>query len=224
MFVKITSINIESTIFNVDGNIINIRLAKCRNFYDILVDKKTKLPASINFWISIGIPIEERIKTCLEMCRQATKETSLIAMQFKILHNIIATNQKLKVWGITDSDKCTYCNRIDTLDHSLWECNSSKNVIHQCLTAVKQEHLMKKKDDFLLGSADIAVDNLALIIKYYLIYLRKHNKPFNRQNFLKEIKIRWLADKDNIKNPNFYIKWSLIDQLQDSIEWKHMFI
>ena len=172
---KNDDINIESMVFNVDGIIINIRLAKCRNFYDILVDKKTKLPTSNNFWINIGIPIEERVKTCLEICRQATKETSLIAMQFKILHNIIATNQKRKVWGIKESDKCAYCNRIDTLDYGLWECVFSKNVMHECLTAVKQEHSMKEKDDLLLGSADIAVDNLALIIKYYLIYFRNNN-------------------------------------------------
>ena len=43
--------------------------------------------------------------------------------QLKILHRCLCTNIILKEIGITDSDKCNFCNtHKDSIDHVFWKC------------------------------------------------------------------------------------------------------
>ena len=53
----------------------------------------------------------------LKTYRNVTKETFLIAMQLKLVHNIVATNKKKYDWKIIESPKCRYCLELDTVIH-----------------------------------------------------------------------------------------------------------
>ena len=64
------------------------------------------------------------------------KETKLIEIQWKILHNIFPTNILLNRIGIKDTEKCEFCNEKDFVEHMfvnckridrLWENISHKN-------------------------------------------------------------------------------------------------
>ena len=52
------------------------------------------------------------------------------------------------------------------------------------------------RNDYLFGKQDVAVDNVALIIKYYIYILRIHDKQFVAQNFINEVRYRWIDNSD----------------------------
>ena len=60
------------------------------------------------------------------LTKQATKESKLIAFQYKVIHNYVATITNLKIWGLIDNDKCSHCKEIETLMHMIATCTKTK--------------------------------------------------------------------------------------------------
>ena len=54
------------------------------------------------------------------------KETKLIQMQWKILHNIYPTNILLQKIGIKHSEKCDFCEETDVVEHTFFRCERLK--------------------------------------------------------------------------------------------------
>ena len=51
------------------------------------------------------------------------KNTKTLMVQFKILHYIMITKEKLYQWNMSDTDVCSFCSEcIETLPHVLLEC------------------------------------------------------------------------------------------------------
>ena len=50
------------------------------------------------------------------------KETKLIQLQWKILHNIYPTNILLHKIGIKLSERCDFCEEIDVVEHTFFRC------------------------------------------------------------------------------------------------------
>ena len=52
--------------------------------------------------------------------------------QFKILHNYLAVNSKLKIWKLTDSSRCSFCFLYEeTVYHIFCECIVTKTLYYQ---------------------------------------------------------------------------------------------
>ncbi|XP_050233101.1 uncharacterized protein LOC126681596 [Mercurialis annua] len=54
------------------------------------------------------------------------------------IKNRLKTKDKLSIWGVTDNDRCMFCNReAETVEHLFFECILSKSimgkVLHCCL-------------------------------------------------------------------------------------------
>ncbi len=56
------------------------------------------------------------------------KGVKVAKFNFKILSNILPCNKNLANCKLQDSDKCTFCNAIQTVEHMLYECNNSKSL------------------------------------------------------------------------------------------------
>ena len=143
-------------------------------------------------------------------------------MQFKIIHNIIATNKRKKDWGINESDKCSFCNNEDTLDHALWECIFTQDVLSKCLSMLNLTIFNISKEQLMLGCDEMAMDNVLLIIKNYLLYVRSNSKQYNKTQFVKELKIRWLSDNKYMGNDRIRWKWSYLNDLKNTEIWQNM--
>ena len=48
-------VNVNSPLFKCNESIFNLRIAKSRDFYDILIDNKAVRPTSFEFWENVGI-------------------------------------------------------------------------------------------------------------------------------------------------------------------------
>ena len=58
-----------------------------------------------------------------------TVETKLREFQYKILNNIVNTNDRLFCFKMIESPLCAFCNKEDeSLEHSLFHCTTTKNV------------------------------------------------------------------------------------------------
>ena len=73
-------------------------------------------------------------------------------MQFKILHFILVTKEKLLQWGLAQDDICTFCEEeIETLPHIFVECEVTKEI--------------------LLGTENknsVIINVLIILVKYYI--------------------------------------------------------
>lgn len=60
---------------------------------------------------------------------QCTIESKLRNFQYKFIHRIIYTNERLCPWGLVESSLCDFCNsNIDTLIHRFWMCEYSQTL------------------------------------------------------------------------------------------------
>ncbi len=54
------------------------------------------------------------------------RETRLQTLQYKIIHNTIVCNQRLKRIKIKESDTCSFCNLPDDIPHYFINCEHTK--------------------------------------------------------------------------------------------------
>lgn len=104
-----------------------------RGLRKMLVDKKNVSPCAVGFWKrKFNFDI---IPTTWNMASMCTKEIRLKLLQWKILHNIYATNILLSKMRIVENDKCSYCkNVVDYLEHFFYECP----VVHKFWKFIEQ--------------------------------------------------------------------------------------
>ena len=163
----------------------------------------------------MGLTNSERFMKSLEIYRKCTKETWLLAMQVKIIHNILATNKRKQDWGIQDFSNCQYCQTLDTILHYIWHCPFTQQVIKKCLNVLNINNIDFSMWDFIFGKDDIMIDNLSLMIKNYIYTLRKEDKQFSNQQFLYEVDVRFKADmtENNRENYKYAHKWSFFKDM-----------
>ena len=83
-------VNFNSYIFSLkDGNYLNIKKAKSKDFYHFVMNNKVEPPTSLKRRLQkFGVAKEIAINS-MSLCRRSTKEPQLIAFQLKIIHNIV---------------------------------------------------------------------------------------------------------------------------------------
>jgi hypothetical protein len=102
----------------------SVKNAKCKDYYKILVKMRTEKPVAIEKWLEKGYSSEE-INASFVRARQLTSNTPLQQFYYFLVHRVIPTRKYLfqqQLEGIT-SNKCLYCNEIDTIEHAFFECS-----------------------------------------------------------------------------------------------------
>ena len=108
----------------------NILLRKCGSQY---YQKQLKLnchsdPKSESYWNKKFSNIEINWKQVWNINATVNKEAKLFSLQWKILHKIYPTGILLKKFGKVNSEKCKYCEEIDTLEHFFVNCYVCKTI------------------------------------------------------------------------------------------------
>ena len=90
-----------------------------RMFIDLIKDKET--PYVHNLWSKkFEVDFDKKIWLIPFNC---CKETRLQILQWKILHYIYPTGVLLKKMKIKDTELCSFCASVDTIDHFFFHCN-----------------------------------------------------------------------------------------------------
>ena len=94
----------------------------------------------LQYWNRI---IGRDISPYLMTAEHSTKESSLRLLQFKIIHNIIATNVALNRWKLKDTNKCDACNELDTVKHMFARCRNLNGFWDHVTSLISRETKIK---------------------------------------------------------------------------------
>ena len=167
---------------------------------------------------SIFLSFFNSIYTC-------TRDTKLRDFQFRVLHNAVITNMKLKEWNIKDDNLCNFCNREpETLIHLLLDCDVSKQIwqyVYNFIYELSGTRIHMNKEEIMLGIIDkpfaVFFNNVHIIVKQYLYACRCLDKRPLNGVIIEKIKFgrkieHLLAVKCN-KVDSWNQKWSFLEQL-----------
>ena len=83
-----------------------------------------KIPNSQNKWVEYYPFLEAAPRNMIyKIPFLVFHDTYIKSIQYKILHRIFNCNYNLYIWGIKSSEKCDFCDKIDTLEHYLFSCD-----------------------------------------------------------------------------------------------------
>lgn len=144
-----------------------------------------------------GIITQNIDREMYEQARQniycLTKNTKLRSFQFRYLCHSITTNKQLKKWGISDTDRCTFCrDHYETQEHLFLRCEHVKIFWqrlmswYECKTNTEVE-----MNDLIISFHSsrkvTAFDCVILIAKQYIYAIRCMDKELNIYNFRKHL-------------------------------------
>ena len=128
---------------------------------------------------------------------RTTLDSKLREFQYKILNNIVFTNDKLFRFGLSQSPNCTFCNEEpESIEHLLSRCKVSSEFWKEVLSWLKDNNIIieslneiglflgnfEKTEDFLI------INHILLLGKYY-IYVRKcHGSLPSLRGFIARIR------------------------------------
>lgn len=157
----------------------------------LLVNNKYSRPCSAAFWErKFNILFDNKIWSATY---QATKETRLLALQWKIIHNIYPTNILLSKMKIRDNKMCSFCpQEIDYIEHFLFDCRICQPLwlhIENILCVLLETRLHLDTKQVLFGIWDGSefsrvqqnLINLCLIIGKMCISKYKYGTPMHIQ-------------------------------------------
>ena len=112
---------------------------------------------------------------------RTTLDSKLREFQYKILNNIVFTNDKLFRFGLSQSPNCTFCNEEpESLEHLLSRCKVSSEFWKEVLSWLKEYNIVLKSFNeislFLRifeESEDFFLINHVMLLGKYYIYVRK---------------------------------------------------
>ena len=207
-----------------EDKIMNLQKQNSLKFVykDLLNKTKRQHTAKHETWIQVfnkSISSEEwsQIYTRAKSC---TKDTKLIAFNFKLIHRIIATNDFLKRINISEDNKCTFCkSENESIEHLFYDCNITSQFWYRFIDHFAPfypniAHLSKK--EIFLGSEQLdCLCNFLLILAKYYIYTCRFNMKNPSMYAFKQIvamhkNIEKYSAKINKKEDQFLQKWTSI--------------
>jgi hypothetical protein len=96
-------------------------ISTIKGFREELVKNRFSTACAIGFWKrKMNFDVLPKVWT---MAACSTQETRLRLLQWKIIHNIYATNIMLNKMKVTDTNKCSHCtDKVDFIEHFFFDC------------------------------------------------------------------------------------------------------
>ena len=138
-----------------------------------------------------------------ELAVEATKETRLRLLHFKILHNIYPTNILLNKMKIKDTDKCEKCGERDVVEHTFFKCKGLSEFWKDVASTIEKKTQIKIvptetlalfgviKTDMNVNKKVLNTINHIILIAKMCISKAKYGKVKHVQtNFDRELELR----------------------------------
>ena len=108
-----------------------------------------------------------------------TNNVSLQWFQYRINHNILATNSYLHKIKVLSNSSCTFCKAYpETITHILWDCKVTQILINRFKDWFKENNIKSNMEEktYIFGFSDEnkpdMIQLIHLELKYYLYYCR----------------------------------------------------
>ena len=213
------------------SNLLSEELQKLKTklIYIDLVEKHIARPISETLFAKKYDIQEEEWPQLYLLPFKCTIEVKLRVFQFKILHNILYTNERLFKMKQVDTDICTFCQiSIETPVHLFYDCNVAEKLRREFVDkiglnlSVKFEDLTRKRLMFGFikdwkGPHKTLLNHLIIIFKRYIYIQRCKNESVNingLEAFVGNIRhIELVIAKQKRKENIHYRKWSPIEKV-----------
>jgi hypothetical protein len=133
----------------------------------------------------------------------------------------MAVNAKLKVWGKSDSDLCKACNKIENIEHFIYECPKTLalwNTLQLWWKSVFSFTIMLSPLEIIFGIPNENNDNsinlynyVILYTKFYIYITKKQEKELLMYNLLllikKELKLKCTTYSEKQQTHKFNKIW-----------------
>ena len=161
---------ITDQVINIDSQEVYIKNIKPKQIYNQLIQYKIKTPTGILQWLQEFDLSGSDIKTGFLFARECSKSTFDHVFQYKIMTQILPTNQYLSRYRVVDSDLCSKCDAVsDTIKHCLWQCQLVVPFVDKILNFLNQQCQIQEIisiEKYLFGfSKNAALNQILLELK-----------------------------------------------------------
>lgn len=218
----------KPTIKLPDRSLLHVTEVTAKKVYRaILPNKLPKIPSQSK-WAELYPMREEdqnkRWKQTYVFPYQATRETKLQSLQFRITHRTIPCNRYLRNIRIRQDDYCSFCDNPtpDTLQHFFFSCPRVTTFwcsLTSWLATQANFHLNITENHFMLGVPNTFpqaryINLLVLLVKNFILRQKLfHNASLDLSHFLRELRQKLAVEKfiyTQGKRPDKFKQWSAI--------------
>ena len=150
-----------------------------------------------------------------------TLETKIREFQYKLLNNIVFTNDKLFRFKMIDSPLCAFCQtEVESPEHLLFNCNITKTfwqLLSSWLNEQKITSISLTMESVVFGVFNVAEDflilnHVILLAKFYIYKCKLNNTPPSLNVFIAKIKATYQIEQKiaaaRDKLVKHYQKWN----------------
>lgn len=205
-----------STNYEIDGKILNLQLAKCKDYYAMLTYNATETPTAMGYWNRLGFTIADPQWNSFIMAKNSCKESSPLALQYRLIHNILPCNENLHKWKIRTDSECAHCSQTETILHMFVECKHIQQYLKEIADLINIPlftEAIKDKNTVIFGSQDRQINNLLLLTKMFFYDIRMSGTKFNPTDFKNEIAYRMQVDKKKCSSRAYIGKWGNLEHI-----------
>ena len=160
---------------NICGKLRPLHTLKSRDFYLNMIRARFCPPACINRWqecYADHIFDWDSIFTCAFKC---ARETELHSFQYRMIHRYIPCNRNLYKWKKSNTELCSSCQEIDTIEHYLVLCQGLHTFwqsFHDWWIQVYNVNIRLSTLDILFGVCNNEQDVVINALNFCLLYAR----------------------------------------------------
>jgi len=175
------------------GNVVPILDISPKQIYQIFLQQKQIAPTAKQKLTNKYSNIEIDWEKVYTLAFQCTLDANIREFQYKILHCIIFTNEKLNLIGVVESPNCTFCQEAtECVKHLLFSCRITSNFWKHVLSWLRDNDVhvgIIKEPDIIFGKFDIVKDyilinHILLLGKYYIYYRKCQNSLPTLRGFI----------------------------------------
>ena len=215
--------NFQCTNFTIEGNSIDVRKAKCRDYYWYFI-KKGGEPATANDnWERKGYKVG--IIQAFLKAKQLTQNRRLLQFYYFFVHRVVCTRQYLYSIKVKDvlNENCLYCGVCDTIEHAFVQCKCSLRLWCDLQKWFRKNFnrilTLSCHQIFLLNGKSDLENSVRLIILYYIYKCRLEKKRLCLHGAIAELKEAMTFEYISAKNSNrllsFEKKWTFLYKIVD---------
>ena len=195
-----------------------------KDMYTIL-NKNSSVPTAQRKWNTVFDINSNEWKQMYILPFKATACTKLHWFQFRINHNILATNYFLKKIKIIDDANCNFCQKEnETIEHIFWGCENVQNLLGQVNSWFGDKNINQTflKKTLIFGDVnkvykDDVYNAILLSIKYYIYTNRCLKKKLSFHSLkaclINLYKTEKMIAVRNQRIAEFQLHWSTFEKL-----------
>ena len=213
---------------NHNGTDYTLTKMDSKAIYSVLIYPKVKMPKGLLNWCADLELSDEQIKTSLTFAHKCCTNIFDRVFQFKIVTQILPTNEYLFRYRVKDANTCENCNlECDTIEHRLYNCEKIVPIVTGIFSFLENECNHSSSINMVeylfgkMGEKYLALNQILLELKKDIFY--NANEFDSSEAFCEHFicnlrslmtKEKQLAMKNN-KFVNFSIKWEHFTAIYD---------